>query len=610
MMEDNVVQKIKDKLDIVEVIGSYIKLQKTGINYRAVCPFHSEKKPSFFVSPARQMFKCFGCGASGSIFDFVMKIEGVEFGDALKILAHRAGVELKSSRYNPELKTARQRLYELCELSSSFFEKQLQASAAGKEVKKYFLERGLDEESIKKWRLGYAPDKWRALSDFLVGQGYKREEIIKAGLAIKKEGSNNSYDRFRGRIMFPVFDLNSQVIAFGGRVLPGKEDSAKYINTPNTLLYDKSRVLYGLNFAKVEIRKKDFVILTEGYMDVILSQQAGAENTVSSSGTALTPWQLKILKRYTNNLFISFDMDNAGELATNKGIGLAQKEDFTIKVIQMPQGKDPADMASEDPKGWQELIKKAEDIFNFYFQYVFSRYDRESPEGKKEISRFLLSKIKEIPNKIVQAHWIQKMARSLGLDEEPIWEELKRVSVSASASKGAVSSLSSEEPSVLDQREKKEEKGKKRLLEERILSLAVKTAKNLNVIKENDLLLFSPEVKTIISLLKKEKGEDKAKSVLEKIEKDKSKENLKKILDEALLMAEIEDFGAEKGELNEGLKEETELCLQGLKKIALKNKLSILSQEIRLAERDKEEKKLKELSEEFNRTSKELKTFI
>ncbi len=594
-MQNSVIQQIKDKLDIVEVIGSYIKLQKTGINYRAVCPFHSEKKPSFFVSPTRQMFKCFGCGASGSVFDFVMQIEGIEFGDALKILARKAGVELDNRQYTPEMKTARQRLYEICEYACSFFEKQLKESETGKKIQEYLLKRGLKKETIEKWRLGYSLDEWRALSSFLLAKGYKKEEILKAGLIVQKENSSTFYDRFRGRIMFPVFDLSSQVIAFGGRVLPGKEDAAKYINSPNTLLYDKSHVLYGLNFGKVEIRKKDFAILTEGYLDVILSQQAGAENTVASSGTALTPWQLKILKRYTNNLYISFDMDNAGELATNKGISLAQKEDFTIKVIQMPEGKDPADIASENPKQWQELIEKAEDIFSFYFQYAFSRYDKDKPEGKKEISKFVLSKIKDIPNKIVQAHWVQKLAGSLGLEEAPIWEELNKIPISRP-----------DIPDTIKPVKKQEKKNKRELLEERILSLAIKNSKNLNIIGDDDLDVFSSEAKTILSLLKKSKGKDKTKDIAEKIKKE---EKARKMFEDALLMSEIGNLGIEQGEI-ESLEEETELCLMELKKFILKDKLAVLSQKIRLAERDKDEKELKKLIEEFNKASKELKAFI
>mgnify|MGYP001583818683 FL=1 len=252
---DSQIEEIKNKLNVIDVVGSYLKLTKTGINYRGVCPFHSEKSPSFFVSPTRQMWHCFGCGLGSSIFDFVMKIEGVEFGDALRILAAKAGVQLK--RENVQLRTERQRLYEICDLACRFYEKQLEASTIGKEAKEYLLKRGITEASIKKWRVGYSPDMWGELSNFLIGKGYQREEIVKAGLAIEKEGrKGDSYDRFRGRIIFPVFDLNSQPVGFGGRVFKQQNETAKYINTPQTLLYDKSGILYGLNNAKLSIRKK------------------------------------------------------------------------------------------------------------------------------------------------------------------------------------------------------------------------------------------------------------------------------------------------------------------------------------------------------------------
>ena len=402
-MPSSSIEEIKNKLDVVEVVGSYIKLQKCGQNFRAVCPFHSEKKPSFFVSPARQIWHCFGCSKGGDIFAFIKEIERVEFGDALRILAQRAGVELK--RQDPKLRTERQRLYEICEFTCQFFETQLQKSKIGQDVKKYLLTRGINEESVKKWRLGYAPDIWRSSSDFLVSKGYKREEIVKAGLAIMKEGNLKSYDRFRGRIIFPIFDLNSQVVGFGGRVFgeKGEREVAKYMNIPNTLLYDKSRILYGLNAAKMKIREKNQCILVEGYTDVILAHQVGFGNTVATSGTALTPFQLRILKRYSQNLLTAFDMDVAGNMATKKGIDLAQKQGFDIKVITMPEGSDPADIISKKSADFEKLITSAKSILSFYFETAFSKFDKETPEGKREISKIILPVIRRIPNKIEQS---------------------------------------------------------------------------------------------------------------------------------------------------------------------------------------------------------------
>ena len=274
----NEIEEIKSRLNIVDVVQSYLKLEKAGINYRACCPFHSEKTPSFFVSPARQMWHCFGgCNEGGDIFKFVMKIENIEFIDALRILANRAGVELKSRQGDAwqKNKSERQILLNLCEIGTRFFEAYLKKSAKGKEANEYLLKRGLTQETIEAWRIGYAPEAWSHLSDFLVSRGYKREDIVKSGLAISKD-QNKFFDRFRSRIIFPIRGFNGETIGFTGRIFGNTdENEAKYLNTPNTLLYDKSQALFGIDKAKIEIRKSDFCILVEGNVDCIMSHQAG-----------------------------------------------------------------------------------------------------------------------------------------------------------------------------------------------------------------------------------------------------------------------------------------------------------------------------------------------
>ncbi|MDD5750373.1 MAG: DNA primase, partial [Candidatus Pacebacteria bacterium] len=498
-MPDSTIQQIKDRLDIVEVVSSYIKLEKTGINLRAACPFHGEKTPSFFVSPTRQMFKCFGCGESGSVFDFVMKMEGIEFGDALRLLARKAGVQLPD--YHPEIQTKKNRLYEICETSCLFFEKQLHSSNNGQQVLKYLAGRGLTEESIKKWRLGYAPDQWRSLSDFLVGKGYRREEILEAGLAVASEKGGDSYDRFRGRIIFPVFDLNSQVVGFGARVFekPGEkaEKGAKYINSPATPLYDKSRVLYGLNFAKTEIRRNDQCILTEGYMDVILSHQAGFANTVAASGTALTNLHLKTIKRYTNNLLMAFDADAGGDAATTRGIDLAIGEELNVKVILMPKGLDPADVISQNPEQWAKLIESAQEIMSFYFETALNRFDAALPSGKKQIAQFILPYLKKISNAIVRSHWAQKLADILQVSEGAVLEEMARIET------GNDNSIGSYAPACPPSVVKTEAKSRGALLQERLVSLVLNYPSGLDFIDQASLELFSSNgAKEIVKTLK------------------------------------------------------------------------------------------------------------
>ena len=277
-MEDNV-SKIKDRLDVVDVISGYLKLQKAGINFKARCPFHNEKTPSFVVSPERQVWHCFGCSKGGDIFSFVQDIEGVEFPEALRVLAAKAGIELES--FNPAVKDDKTKLYEVCESATKFFEKQF-LSSTGKLALEYLKNRGVAEPTIQEFRLGFAPNDWNALGTFLKNCGYSENEIIEAGLAVKRNDSSGVYDRFRSRMMFPIWDLNGQVVGFTGRIF-GTDDkeSAKYINTPQTRIYDKSRILYGLNKAKMEIKSADQCVLVEGNMDALMSYQAGVKNVVA-----------------------------------------------------------------------------------------------------------------------------------------------------------------------------------------------------------------------------------------------------------------------------------------------------------------------------------------
>ncbi len=588
---DNPIEEIKNRLDIVEVIGSYIKLKKAGANYRAVCPFHSEKKPSFFVSPTRQIWKCFGCGKAGDVFGFIKEIEGVEFGDALRILAQKAGVELKRLKTDPQIKTKRQRLYEMCELATVFFQKQLGTSKKGKEAKNYLLSRTISEESIKEWRLGYSPDTWQGLSDFLFSRGYNRDEIQSTGLTVRNE-KGRSYDRFRGRIIFPLFDFNSQVIGFTGRVLEsqkgksaGEERSvvAKYVNTPNTLLYDKSRVLYGINNAKVAIRKEDACILVEGQTDVILSHQMGVKNVVASSGTALTPFQLNILKRYSGNLILSFDMDAAGSTATERGIVLAQQKGFGIRILVMPGSHDPADVIAKDPKDWRKIIEGARDILDFYFENTFAKFDKNNPRDKKKISEALLSVIKRIPNKIVRYHWIQKLSRELGVRERDIEDELQNVKLSVR-----------KEKEILP--DKNPPKSRQEALENELLVSLFEDKENFKILNEKDLCLLSSETAEIISFIQK-KGIN-----LKEIEKELAPELFKKV---QILSLEAEVRKEDK-DMDMDPIDETRECLKRMKLLRLKKALGGLSQDIKNSEQEKDFIKVKNLANEFNKLTKDL----
>ncbi len=574
---DSQIEEIKNKLNVLDVVGSYVKLSKTGVNYRGLCPFHSEKGPSFFVSPGRQMWKCFGCGKGGDIFEFIKEIEGVEFGDALRLLANKAGVELK--RENPQATSERKKLYEICDLACSFFEKQLGNSACGKEAKEYLLKRGITEESILKWRLGYSPDTWQGLSDFLVGRGYNREEIVRAGLAVQSEKGNNPYDRFRGRIIFPILDSNSQVIGFGARIFKDadKKETAKYINTPQTLLYDKSNVLYGINYAKLAVRKNNQCVLTEGYTDAIMCHQAGFENTVAVSGTALTPRHLNTLKRYTDNLLLSFDMDVAGDNATKRGINLAESQGFNIKVIDTYSGaKDPAEIILESPENWKASVEKARTIMDYYFDSAFTKFDKTTPDGKNSIGNIILSAVGRIPDQIKRSYWIQKLSSKIGVDEKDLFEQLRKKTANDSFGRDVVGSVINKENKKIGGAE-----GRKRMIEDKIISLVLKNPENLGLIEESHHCLFCAETRGLIENIKK--GGDFCK------------DDHKELFNAMSLKAEVE--------YEEDGSDEIQLCLSQLKDIELRNKLNNLSGAVKS---ENDEGKKEELIKEFTRNAKEL----
>jgi len=584
-MGDSQIEEIKNKLNILDVVGNYVKLTKTGVNYRGICPFHAEKGPSFFVTPSRQMFKCFGCGKGGDVFEFIKEIEGVEFGDALRILAQKAGVQLK--RENIQLKTERQRLYEICNLSCSFFEKQLESSEWGKKAKDYLLKRGITQESIKKWRLGYSPETWQGLSDFLVSRAYNRDEIVKAGLAVKSEKGHDSYDRFRGRIIFPIFDLNGQPIGFGARIFKDADskETAKYLNSPQTLLYDKSNVLYGINFAKVGIRKGNQCVLTEGYTDAIMCHQAGFENTVAVSGTALTSRHLNLLKRYTENLLLAFDMDMAGDNATKRGIDLAESSGFNLKVVhRYDNAKDPAEIILENPENWKSSMEKARTIMDYYFDSAFLKFSDESgkilAENKKAIGRIILPAIKRLQNRIEQSHWVTKLAEKLGVKEEAVLEELKSTKLENAHAESPVVSFSVDPQSLM-----RGPVGRQKLLEEKIISLALNNKECLNLIEEGQYCFFCDNTKNLIEILKKGEQEQHGE--------------YKDLLNTLSMQAEVSGQEDVEGEAQK----EVKLCLLELKDIKLRNELEVLSLKIK---NEPDLIKVEELKSEFDKKAKKL----
>ncbi|OIO17834.1 DNA primase [Candidatus Kuenenbacteria bacterium CG08_land_8_20_14_0_20_37_23] len=421
------VDEIKAKLDIVDIIQEYFPLKQAGVNMKAVCPFHEEKTPSFMVSRERQMWHCFGaCNDGGDIFTFIQKMENIEFPEALKILANKAGVELKyrDSRVT-NLKT---RLINIHEDALDFFVGNLLNTETGKEANNYLQDkRKIDSKTITEWQLGYALDSWNALSSHLQSSGYNNQEILQSGLVVSKN-DGRYYDRFRARLMFPIADYHGNIIAFTGRTMKSDE-MAKYINSPSTLIYNKSEVIYGLSKAKQFIKEKDAVVIVEGNMDVISSSQAGVKNVVAVSGTALTSEQVRILKRYTNNIIFCFDADSAGITAVNRGIEIAWQNGANVRVIALDKkiGKDPDDIARQDQALWKKLVNEAKPAMEYFFMIEFQNYDAYDINIKKQVAKNLLNMILKLIDPIEQDFYIRKLGDKLGVAENILREFLAKI---------------------------------------------------------------------------------------------------------------------------------------------------------------------------------------
>ena len=609
-------EEIKNKLDIVEVIGQYLKLQKVGANYKALCPFHKEKTPSFLVSPTRQIWHCFGCNLGGDIFTFVMKIENIEFKEALEMLAKKAGIKL--SYESPQARSQKQRLIDINKEAASFFEKNLYQN---KEVVEYLHQRGLKDETIKEFCLGWALDDWQALSSFLIKKGFKPEEIVAAGLAISKKepiAINNKsqkvnyeiqekdiYDRFRARIMFPIDNSSQQIVGFTGRVFQGKqslktikdiERIGKYVNTPQTLIFDKSTILYGLSRSKPYLRSQEETLLVEGQMDFLAAWQEGIKNTIATSGTALTPYQLKILKRYNSTLILGFDMDEAGERAAERTIELALAKEFNIKILRLEEGKDLADyLLSKEKKEKSKLINQIEPIMDFYFERAQKIGDQNSIEGKKLIASYFLPKIKKLTNALDRSFWLNKLSRFLNISEQALEDELNKLSKEG---------LSTE---ILDKDESLYQFPTTQLqpriegIAERIISFLIKSP----ALKKEALdyeEYFPQSYQEIFKIIKNISSPEELSG--ENLRRLSLSENVVEKINQLALRADYETEIVEKFQVS--LEEELLKELKELKRESIKNKLMEIEKEIQIAEKENDKKLLEELMRKFSQLSKQL----
>jgi DNA primase len=443
----SVVDEIKERLDAVELIQSYVPLKKAGRNFKGLCPFHSEKTPSFVVFPETGTWHCFGaCGTGGDVFTFIMKQENLEFGEALKLLAHRAGVEIEPR--SPEAAKAEQRLALLREINQSaatYFHHLLLNSDEAARARAYLERRGLAQETLDRFQVGYALDQWDGLLRYLTNKGYNLPDLHEIGLLIQREDKSGYYDRFRGRVVFPIRDHRGRTIGFGGRILG--EGVPKYLNSPQTPLFDKSSVLFGLDMAKAGIRTSGKAVIVEGYMDVLMAHQHGINNVVAQMGTALTEAQLVRLKKHTQRFVLALDSDVAGDQATLRGLDLARQvmdrevvpvptprglirfEDrlaADLRIVSLPQGRDPDEVIRESPARWAQLMEQARPVMDYYFHALTADLDLAAAKGKAEAVRLLGPLIAEIGDRVQRTHYLQLLARMVQVDERSLWQQIRQ----------------------------------------------------------------------------------------------------------------------------------------------------------------------------------------
>lgn len=445
----SVVDDIKARLDIVDVVGGYVQLKKAGRTYKGLCPFHSEKTPSFVVNPDRQTWHCFGaCGTGGDIFSFIQRVENVDFPEALRLLGERAGVDVQPRTTADQAEDeTRRRLFDLHTVAAQLFYNQLLSAPAAASVRDYLARRQVDDATRDRFQLGYALDSWDALLSALNSRGFRPDEVEAAGLAIARDGQPDGghYDRFRGRLIFPIRDERGRVIGFGGRTLG--DATPKYLNSPQTLLFDKSHCLYGLDLAKEAIRRSSMAVVVEGYMDVVSLHQRGFQNVVASLGTALTEQQVALAARHASTLVLALDADSAGSAATLRGLQVAsravatarrrmpgpggrlntvEKRTVDVRITVLPEGLDPDDLVKQNPAEWERRVAASKPVPEYYFSALVGDLDLNSPIGKEEAAARLLEVIRdELDSPVEQAHYLQWLARLTRVDERQLTQRFQ-----------------------------------------------------------------------------------------------------------------------------------------------------------------------------------------
>lgn len=586
------VSQIKQNLDIIDVIGTYVSLKKSGHNYKGVCPFHNEKTPSFMVSPELQIYKCFGCGASGDMFKFVQEIEGIDFSDALEQLAERAGVTLEKRDFDPQGK-AKKIIYEINEETTKFYQYLLLKHEVGKKGLEYVeKKRKLTKETIKEFRIGYAPNSWETLYNYLKKKGFSDEDLAQSGVVTQRYSGDGLRDKFVGRVVFPLSGVDKKIVGFTGRTIFDKDP--KYLNTSETPVFHKTYFLYGLDKAKLAI-KHEGAVFVEGQMDVISAHQAGIHNVIATSGTSLTEQQLHLLSRFTKDITFCFDSDSAGINAIHRAVGLAEKYDFNSRVCLIPKEfKDLDELILADPERAKELLKSPISVYDFFVSKALELHDKKSALGKKEILRVLRSPLTQISDKAVYEHYAKLLSRELDLSMETILESLS-------------STDSSSESKIKDNKDERKM--------EPILSVTNSESYFYAILLKNDLDTFleylykldlgdflTPELSQITETLQKT-----FKNAGQSLDIKSLIVNLDDTLGKLLTDLFMWDLGETVNlEDTEKLQSELERAMHRVKRDSAKRQLKQLSEDIRIAEMANDITQVNELTKKFEELSKNL----
>jgi DNA primase len=581
---DNQVQEVKSRTDIVSIIGDRIEIKKAGRNYKANCPFHGEKTPSFMISPELQIYKCFGCGASGDVYSFLEQYEGMEFPEALKYLAERAGIKLIKTNFGQN--SDKEKLLEINSQALKFYNYMLTTHPMGAKALEYLLNtRGIKKATIEEFQIGFSPENSLIMKKFLVDKKkFDPKDIEKAGIGIVRGSS--MYDRFNGRVVFPLYDHRGNAIGFSGRVLPwDKRETGKYINSPETTLYHKSNVLYGLNITRQFIKKKKVAIVVEGELDLISSYQAGIKNVVAIKGSALTDEQVRLLSRFAPKFILALDADFAGDAASRRGITVAENSGVEVKVARLTKYKDPDEAARGDLESYKNDLIHAEGVWDYLIDSVFTRFKSETGEGKAKISKELIPVIAGIEDKIVQSHYANLVAEKLRVPLEAVTDQITK---QAKGEKPAESVIEAEQKT----------KTREELLEERYLTLSFQSDPTALLKEENSALVKTPVYKKILEELKKY-------PVDKEFDTAKFGEALPPELFSAysLLILTVSQYLDERPE---ELKKELDLVKKELKILEIRDNLKILTERMKEFEKLGDKDKLLKAQNQFNKLAKSL----